>query len=805
MKISLNWLKEFVDIDMSQEELSHLLTMIGIEVASVMPVACDLDAIIAARILDIKPHPNADCLSLCTIDTGEKQIPVVCGAPNIKKGDIVPLALPGVRLPNGTKIKKGKIRGEVSEGVLLAEDELGLTDDHSGIMILPDASEPGMPITKIISLEDSVLDLELTPNRPDCASVIGIAREIAAATGKTLKRPEPEVNETGPNIEDLTSVTILEREACPRYTAGVVQHIKIGTSPFWMRYRLHLSGIRPVNNIVDVTNYVMLEMGQPLHAFDYDRLEENRIVVKFARQDESFTTLDGQTHNLDQNTLVICDAKQPVALAGIMGGLNSEIYEDTSNILIESAYFDPVIIRRASKRLGISTEASYRFERGADIEGTHIALKRALELISTLAGGSISKGIIDNYPKPYIARPVTLRIDRTNRILGSDLSRETIEGYLKGLNMDVERPDDQNTLVVTPPSFRVDISREADLFEEVARLEGYENIPITIPRIQPATKTDSQEISFGDHIRSVMRGAGFCEVITYSFISPASADMLDIPDSSPLRSFVKILNPLSLDQSVMRTNLIHGLLTVAESNIHRGAAGLKFFELGKVFFHREDNKQPIERMILTAIITGPYQEKTWYCQERMVDFYDIKGALEVFFEGVGIEDFSLAKTDTIPWFDTNISANVSSTGRVVGNIGRLKPDVVKAYNLKNKDFYAFEVDIEALLACIDKNKQFKPFPRFPAVYRDISILVPKGIESAAIVNIIKQHGKDLVESIRIFDLYEGEKIDKAEKAIAFRICYRSKKGTLEGEKINKLHETIIDIIRQETGGKLREG
>ncbi len=805
MKISLNWLKEFVDIDMSQEELSYLLTMIGIEVASAKPVAHNLDGIIAAKILDIRPHPNADRLSLCEIDTGEKHIHVVCGAPNIKKGDIVPLALPGVRLPNGTKIRKGKIRGETSEGVLLAEDEMGLTDDHSGIMILPDTAKPGTSLAKIIAAPDWVLDLELTPNRPDCASVIGVAREIAASTGQDLKRPQPGFQETGSDTEDLASVTVLATEACPRYTAGVIQGIKVGTSPFWMRYKLYVSGIRPINNIVDVTNYVMLEMGQPLHAFDYDRLEENRIVVKFASQDESFTTLDGQTHSLDKNTLVICDAKQPVALAGIMGGLNSEICENTSNILVESAYFDPIIIRRTSKRLGVSTEASYRFERGADIEGTHTALKRALELISILAGGSVAKGIIDNYPKPYTATPITLRIDKTNSILGSDLTRETIEGYLKGLEMNVERSDDQNVLVVTPPSFRVDITREADLFEEVARLDGYANIPVTIPRIQPAFKVDSQEMSFGNQIRSVMVGAGFCEAITYSFISPASADMLNIPDNSPLRSFVRILNPLSLDQSVMRTTLIHGLLTVAESNINRGAAGLRLFELGKVFFYRKDNKQPLERMVLTAMMTGPYQEKAWHCQERMVDFYDIKGALEVLFDGLGIKDLSVTKTSDIPWFDADISANVSSTGRVVGNIGRLKSDIVRAYDLKNRDFYVFELDIEGISACLDKDRRFRPFPRFPAVYRDISILVPKDIESAFIVNIIKQHGKGLVESIRIFDLYEGEKIDKSEKAIAFKICYRSEKGTLDGEKINKLHETIIDMIRKETGGKLREG
>ena len=380
MKLSLNWLKDYVDIEMPPDDLAHLLTMAGLEVDSFVAVGQSLSGIVVAKILELSPHPNADRLTLCHVDTGGRRVPVVCGAPNLKEGSLVALALPGVKLPGGLVIKESRIRGEASKGMLLAEDEMGLTDDHTGIMLLPSGLEPGTPLPSAVPIEDWTFDIELTPNRPDCASVLGIAREIAAATGKELKRPDTDIWESGPAIEDLTSVTIMDTDACPRYAAGVIQDIELGPSPFWMRYRLYLSGIRSINNIVDVTNYVMLEVGQPLHAFDYDRLKENRIMVKRAHEGEEFSTLDGTTHTLSRETLMICDGKRAVAVAGIMGGLNSEIFEGTNNVFIESAFFDPVVIRRGSKRLGLSTEASYRFERGADIGGVTTALKRAVGL-----------------------------------------------------------------------------------------------------------------------------------------------------------------------------------------------------------------------------------------------------------------------------------------------------------------------------------------------------------------------------------------------------------------------------------------
>ncbi|MDZ7699846.1 MAG: phenylalanine--tRNA ligase subunit beta [Deltaproteobacteria bacterium] len=484
MKVSLNWLKEYVRIAMPPPELAHLLTMLGLEVEGMEPVCESLDHVVVARILSVSPHPNADRLSVCRVDTGEDHVDVVCGAPNVADGMLAPLALVGSRLPNGQVMKETRIRGVVSCGMLLAEDELGLTNDHSGIMPLSPALQVGAPLSSALALPDWVLDLSITPNRPDCANVMGVAREIAAATGEFLIRPEVKLETSGPPVEKLTRVTILDPEGCPRYVAGAIQGVELKPAPFWLRYRLYQSGIRSINNLVDITNYVMLEMGQPLHAFDYHRLRENRIEVRKAGDGERFTTLDGESRRLTSETLLICDGKRPVALAGIMGGLNSEIFEGTTDVLLESAFFDPVTIRRASKQLGLSTEASYRFERGGDVEGVVHALKRALSLMSILGGGTIAQGMVDNYPKPHSPETIRFRSDQANRLLGTSLPTGVMKGYLKALEMDVKDAG-TNSLDVTPPSFRVDITREVDLIEEVARMDGFDKIPVTYPRIRP--------------------------------------------------------------------------------------------------------------------------------------------------------------------------------------------------------------------------------------------------------------------------------------------------------------------------------
>ncbi|MCX5879257.1 MAG: phenylalanine--tRNA ligase subunit beta, partial [Deltaproteobacteria bacterium] len=696
-----------------------------------------------------------------------------------------------------------RIRGEASVGMLLAEDEMGLTEDHTGLMVLPESLSLGTPVAEALSLEDWALEISLTPNRPDCACVIGIAREIAALTRGKLRKPDIRFRESDRRIEALTSVTLEDPEGCPRYAAGMVCGFELKPSPFWIRYRLHVSGIRGISNVVDVTNYVLLEMGQPLHAFDYDRLKENRIVVRKAGEGEVFSTLDGKTHTMSKDNLMICDGQRPVALAGVMGGLNSEIFSESKNVLIESAFFDPITIRRSSKRLGLSTEASYRFERGVDIDGAVPALRRAMRLISELAGGEVIQGIIDNYPTPRSPREIDLRVDKTNRFLGTELSPDTVAGYLQALEMEVQ-PSGENVLQVRPPSFRVDITRDWDLMEEVARLEGYDHIPITIPPIRPSDEKESPEMTTGDRVREIMAGLGFSEVISFSFIAPDSADFLVAERESPLRSFVTLLNPLTVDQSVMRTSLIPGLVAAVKTNLSYGEKDLKLFEWGRVFVRKGTDELPQERLVLSGLAMGLANPKEWYREERAVDFYDVKGAAEALLKALGLRDLVFERGETPPWYLKEAASVIRLPDQRLGTMGQLSPEVLKRFDVDAPSLYAFEIDGTVLLERATLDRTFDPLAKFPAVYRDLSIVAKRNLESARIQEIILREGRGLVESVTLFDFFEGGKIDPSEKALAFRICYRSKETTLDGKDINKLHESITERIRKDTGARLRE-
>ncbi len=799
MQVNLNWLKEFVSIKESPERLAELLTMAGLEVEELERVGVDYQGVVAAKILDVKPHPEAPNLSVCQVDTGEGTVQVVCGAPNALPGVIAPLAPPGSRIAKGREVGVQEIRGVRSEGMLLAEDELGLTEDHSGIMELPEQTLPGTPLESVLPLADWVFDIGLTPNRPDCASVIGIAREVAAITRRRFRLPEVTVSEEGPPVAEITSVTVLDTQGCPRYAARVIKEIELGPSPFWLRYKLHLCGIRGINNVVDVTNYVLLEMGQPLHAFDLDRLRGRRIVVKRAEEGTLFTTLDGQTHRLGSHVLMIWDGERPVALAGIMGGLNSEIFEGTRDVLLESAYFDPITIRRGAKSLGLSTESSYRFERGIDIEGVTRAIDRAASLIQSLAGGKVAKGIIDVYPNKFVPPAISIRTSRTNQILGARLSGKVIKSRLGDLGMKVVSKG-RGLYEVSPPSYRVDIQREVDLIEEVARMVGYHNIPVTIPSIRASGEGERREDLLKSKIKEIMRGMGFSEVITYSFISPDSVEQLGLGE---LNGFVKIMNPLSREQSVMRTSLIPGLLSTLRGNLARGERGVKIFEWGKVF-HNSGEELPREEYWLGACECGPFMAKPWYEKERAVDFFDIKGAAELLLESLGISSISFSRDARHPSYQPDLSARVYCGDKLLGRCGKVLAKVLEEYEIEEPETFLLELEISALLEVMPRERRFTPIPKYPAVYRDLSIVLPKEVESARVISIIREVGGELVEWVDVFDYFEGGKLAPQEKALAFRICYRSKEGTLEGEFVNRLHGSIIKAIEKETGGRLRE-
>ncbi len=798
MKISLNWLREFIQIDIEPEKIAELLTLKGIEVSDVYPVGRDLQKIICAKIIRIRKHPNADNLYICDTDTGERIIPVICSAPNIKEGLVSALALPGTVLPDGRKIKKAKIRGEISEGMFLAEDELSLTDDHTGIIELPDDTKPGTPLPDVLPVEDFVLDVEITPNRGDCASVLGIAREISAATGKKISFPEIDYEESEEEAEKIAKVKIEEPERCRRYCAGIIRDVKIASSPFLIRYRLYLSGIRAINNVVDITNYVMLELGQPLHAFDLQRIKGREIIVRCAREGEKIRTLDGEERDLSSEVLLICDRERPVAVAGIMGGQETEIQEGTKDVLLEAAFFDPITIRRGSKKLCLSTEASYRFERGVDIENVPMALKRAMYLMQKLAGGRIAKGIIDNYPRPYKPKKIILRIDKANSFLGTSLSSEKISSYLKALHMDVKKIDSKNIEVI-PPSFRMDIKREVDLFEEIARLYGYENIPVTLPYIKPSEKEEDTLLKLEGKVREIMIGMGFSEIITYSFISPEYKNLLSLSEDP-----IKLANPLSTEQSVMRTSLIPGILETIRTNISYGERDLKLFEVGRVFIKKKEDELPEEVPFLVAAQIGLSSKKTWYSEPRKVDFYDIKGCAESFLKSISQKDFSFRRDNKIPpYYEMHEYAGIYTGDHLIGHVGKISSRITEKLNIE-EDVYIMEINLRDLSEYFIEPVRFKPFSRFPAVYRDISVVVKKSTETKLIEDIIRKIGGELVESVHLFDLYEGGKIKKDEKAVAFRIWFRSMKGTLEKKDVDVIYEKMIKEIIEKTGGRLRE-
>jgi len=585
MKASISWLKDYTSINMDVHPLADALTIAGLEVEAVIDRFGYLNRVVVGRIVEIEPHPNADKLKLVKVDVGAQTLAVVCGAPNVAKGMIAPVALPGTVFPNGFTLEKSIIRNVESEGMICSEAELGLGKDKSGIMTLSPSLHVGDKLSKALDLSDAVIEVDLTPNRPDCLSMIGVAREICAIQKTKIQYPDMSLSDSKDDIAGFTSVTIKAPDHCPRYAARLLTDITVGPSPFWLADRLMSVGLKPINNIVDITNFVLMETGQPLHAFDYDRLAENRIVVRRANEGELFTTLDMNERKLTSDMLMICDGQKPVAVGGVMGGLNSEIEETTTKVLIESAYFDPGSIRKTSKKLGLSTEASHRFERGIDPEGIVSALNRAARLMAEISGGKLIDGMIDEYPKKISVKTITLKIEETNGLLGTDLSRDQIKKLLESIEFSVKKID-INTLKVYPPSFRVDIKRPQDLMEEVARLSGYNNIPTTFPAMPAKARKPQKLLDTRSRIMHLMTGFGFSETINYSFISRLSCDLLNLPSDDYRRNTVNILNPLTEDQAVMRTSLVPGLLETVCRNISKQQKNLRLFEIGKVYIKK---------------------------------------------------------------------------------------------------------------------------------------------------------------------------------------------------------------------------
>lgn len=800
MKVSSSWLKEYVALEWGADRLAEALTMAGLEVDAVYDRFAYLQDVKVVRVQAVRAHPKADKLKLCDVSTGSRTFTVVCGAPNVEEGMIAALALPGAVLPDGRTLTETRIRGVASHGMLCSEAELELGADASGIWSLPEGFTLGVSLAEALGLSDFVLDIDLTPNRSDCLSVIGVAREAAALQGGTLRYPDTNQADSGQEIANHTSVTIEDPDLCPRYAARLIENIVIGPSPAWLQDRVRSVGMRPINNIVDITNFVMMELGQPLHAFDFDRLADHRIVVRRARKGEIFISLDHKERVLDSEMLMICDGEKAVGIGGVMGGLNSEVVPSTHRVLLESACFNPVSIRRTAKRLGLNSEASHRFERGVDPQGTVAALNRAAKLMAELGGGRLVAGHIDVHPGAAERPCIQLDVERSNRLLGTALTADEIGRLLESIEIGVEVGAQGAIINARPPSFRVDIHQPEDLLEEIARLWGYNRIAVRRPHVAAEKVGTNRTLDVRRALRDFLIGFGFTETINYSFITDRACDYLRLAEDDPRRALVKILNPLTEDQNAMRTSLLPGLIETSIRNLAQQTRDLKIFEIGKTFMSRGQDAQPEERDILAALWTGARHESAWNRPSEACDFYDIKGALEGLFSGfqLGGIRFTRADEGRTPYLRYAAAAEVSADGQRVGCLGELHDEVRANFNMKQPAFI-FEIDLTCLLPLIPDHIRAVPLPRYPATDRDITLILDDALDAQAVLSAIEQMENELVENVRVFDVFKGHPIPPGKKSLSLRVVYRSNRGTLEDETVNTIHRELtrqlLDIFK----------
>lgn len=805
MMVSYKWLQEFVDINIPPQELADRLTMAGVAVENVHYLGEGITNVVTGQILQIDKHPNADKLVICQVTTdGENRIQIVTGATNVREGHKIPVAMVGAKLPIGLTIKKGKLRGEASHGMLCSGQELGIDtkllppDQQQGIMILPEDTPLNMNIVEYLGLDDYVLEMDLTPNRGDCLSMIGVAREVAVLLGVPLRLPETMPTEAGPDITGLAKVDIEATDLCHRYVCRLVQGVNIAPSPAWLQQRLRAAGIRPINNIVDVTNYVMLELGQPLHAFDYDKLTEHQIIVRRAKTNEVIKTLDDSQRQLNENMLIITDPKGPVAVAGVMGGLDSEVTSDTQNILIESAYFNPVSVRRTAKALALRSESSARFEKGIDIGGCVRACDRAAFLMQQLASGTVAKGVVDNYPQPAIEKTITLRPERVEHILGVSIEPQQMVDILTSLQFKVQQQGDH--LLVTVPTFRPDVTIEVDLIEEVARIYGYNNIPdtlITGPTTQ-GKRTPEQQLLYD--MRNLLVGCGLTEVVTYGFVSPKVFDLMNLPEDSRFRRVLKLQNPLSEEQSIMRTVPVPNLLEVMQRNHHRQVQNGAIFEIGRVFYPVDGQPLPDERLTLAMVFSGA-TEQGWNISAQSMDFFHAKGILEVLFERIGLENVRYVRHND-PSFHPGRTAAIQVGDCMLGVVGELHPKVLENYDLPHRTV-ACKIDLTDLMSQTLRLPQHQSLPKFPAVERDLALVVKQEVATQDMMDVIRGASGNILKSIKVFDVYQGTQVPEGYKSQGFSLHFQAADRTLTDEEVSKQTEKIATALKDKFTATLR--
>jgi len=792
MKISYNWLKEYLDVDLTPEALAEKITDAGLEVEEIIHTVQEVSNIVVGKVRTCTRHPDADKLSICTVYDGEQEQQVICGAPNVAAGQTIPFARVGARLPNGMKIKKAKIRGTQSFGMICSREELALEEHSDGIWELSDKWPAGTDMNEVLKEKsDVVFDLFITANRADCFSHIGIAREIAAFTAREVRMPHFELKESNDtDIHNMVKVSIEYSQGCPRYAARLIRNVTIQPSPDWLVQRLEAVGLRSINNVVDVTNFVLYELGQPLHAFDYETLSGGEIRVRASQKDEKFITLDDKERLLPENTVMICDAEKAVAIGGIMGGQNSEVTDHTTSVLLESAYFDPTHVITSSRKLGLMTDASQRFEKGTDYNMVPFALDRAAALIAELSGGEVAQGVIDVYPTPITDKQVPLPLPKVNKILGATLSDEEIIDLLSRVHLNYANG------LVSVPSYRHDINEPVDLIEEVARLKNYDNLPTSV--FEPLSLEQPERIretSF-TRLRTLLTQCGLQEIFTNSMM--AEKHLI----STGPAEHVRILNPISDDLACMRTSILSGLLLSMAYNINRNQRDLRFFEIGRVFF-KGSEEIPEQPTRIGLALTGNRYPESWSHAGDRVDFYDLKGVLESFFNGLHLDNVQFVLYDDNTLYKKGYAAQILWNNRIIGHGGLIDSKVAQRFGI-HVEIFGAELDYDILENIINRELKYTPIPKFPYIEKDVAFVIDKNHPVASVIDMIRTYGGRLLKEVTVFDVYEGDKIPEGKRSVAFRLRFQSLERTLKDSEVEQIFRKIIKRAQKEHDIPLRD-
>lgn len=787
MKLPLSWLKDYMNTDgIDNATYTHMLTMSGSMVEGIENPAEEIKSVVVGKILKIEKHPDADKLVVCQVDIGEgESVQIVTGAKNVFEGAFVPVAKHKSSLPGGVKITKGKLRGVLSCGMMCSVNELGMSDEPAdGILILPDDATPGADITEVLGLDESVAEFEITSNRPDCMSIIGLARESAATFNRGFKIPEVKATGNNEDVNDYASAEIAAPELCSRFIGRVIKNVKIAPSPEWMQKRLKACGIRAINNVVDITNYIMLEYGQPMHAYDLDHVEGHKIIVRRAEEGELLETLDDQPRMLQNSMIAIGDEKRAIGVAGVMGGANSEVCDTTVTVMFESACFNAVAVRRGAKALGMRTDASALFEKGLDPENCLPAIQRACELMEQLGAGEVVGGMIDIYPVKKEQTVLPFEPDKMNRFLGLEVSAAEMKEILARLEFEVK--DDK----VYVPTFRGDIESMADIAEEVARIYGYDKIPTTMMKGCVTVGGKSKKQHLEDVIRDSLTAVGLYEVTTYSFIDPKENDMILMPQEDDRRNMVRISNPLGEENSVMRTDMLSSVLKVLKTNFSRRNAEAGIFEIGSVYIPKAEQVLPDENQIIAVGMYGG------------CDFYDIKGKVENMLADLNINDYEFITCKDNPSFHPGRCAHIYACGKFLGIIGQVHPKVAANFKIGVETYCAL-LDFNVLLSDYTTDRQYKALPKFPATSRDIAVILDKNINVGEVIKIIESNRNGILESYSLFDVYEGEQVGDGKKSVAYSLLFRAEDRTLTDKEVNEVMDKILSGLKEKLNAELR--